>query len=469
MADHPHIHFTGICGVATSALALALHRYGYRITGSDKGFFPPISTHLTQAGVSYYAGWHPEKMIEKSVPSLIVAGGSGTSLANPEITYAKERGIPVVSLAEALGKFIVKKNSIVAAGTWGKTTSSALLSFILKEARWQPSYFTGGVSLSHESGALSDSDWSVVEGDEYQAAIWDKRPKFAFYSPTHLLLTSVVWDHADLYPTEESYIRTFHELVERVPTSGLIVSCRDNTGAVNATSKAQCPVITYGKKADADYRFHTELFNDQGLRFTITHRGTDYKITSPLIGRFNTENICGSFALAHAIGIDPAVIAKAIAIFAGIKRRLERRGAVNGVTVYDDIAHSPSKALSALATLRTITNGKLIAVFEPNSGNRTRESAPSYDHAFRDADIVIIPRLSKLKTNPDEIHPPLEGADLASVIGLTHAETHYIDDDQELLTFLRTETAPGDAIAFLGSHGFRGMIEEMLQTTRHAP
>jgi UDP-N-acetylmuramate: L-alanyl-gamma-D-glutamyl-meso-diaminopimelate ligase len=457
-----HIHFTGICGVATSALAIALHRHGYLVTGSDKGFFPPVSTRLTEAAIAYYAGWHPEKMILPTPPELVIAGGAGTSLSNPEIVFAKEHGIPVLSFAEALGKFVIKKNSIVTVGTWGKTTTSALLSFILLKAGKQPSYFTGGLSRSHESGALSDSDWSVVEGDEYQAAIWDKRPKFAFYPPTHLLLTSVVWDHADLYPTEAAYFQTFRDLVEKIPASGTIVACMDNPGVVATTQNLNHPILWYGKQNTADYYVHSESFTEQGLAFTITHRGTDYAINSPLIGRFNTENICGAFAMAHTIGIDPTTIIQAIAQFEGIKRRLERRGTVDGVAIFDDIAHSPSKAQSALATLRSITKGNIIAVFEPNIGNRTRESAPSYDHAFRKADIVVIPRLSKLKTQPGETTPPFEGAELASIIGLTHPETHYLDNDQELITFLKNETAPGDTIVFMGSHGFRGMIEEIL-------
>lgn len=212
---------------------------------------------------------------------------------------------------------------------------------------------------------------------------------------------------------------------------------------------------------------HNESFSEHGLTFTITHRGTDYTISSPLIGRFNTENIGGAFAMAHTIGIEPAAILKAIAQFEGIKRRLERRGTVDGVAIFDDIAHSPSKAQSALATLRAISPGKLVAVFEPNIGNRTRESAPSYDHAFREADIVVIPRLSKLKTQPGETTPPFEGGELASIIGLTHPETYYLDDDQELLTFLKNETAPGDTIVFMGSHGFRGMIEELVEKNNH--
>ena len=200
MPPKKHIHITGICGVATSAIAIAFKKIGWKVTGSDKGFFPPVSTELEKQLVPFYAGWHPEKV---GKPDIVMIGASGTSPNNPEIIYANENNIPVYPLAEILQKYFIKKNSIVITGTWGKTTISALLSFILIQAKMDPSYFTGGLSLSHDTGAITDSDWSVMEGDEYQVSISDKRPKFTYYNPTHLLLTSVSWDHADLYPTEE--------------------------------------------------------------------------------------------------------------------------------------------------------------------------------------------------------------------------------------------------------------------------
>ena len=162
-----HVHIIGICGVATSALAIAFHDQGWKVTGSDKGFYPPVSTSLIENGISYYAGWHPENI---GNPDIIVAGGGGTSLSNPEIMYAKEKNIPLLSFAQALGKYVVKKNSIVVTGTWGKTTISSLLSYIMIHAGKNPSYFTGGLSMSHKTGAMSDSDWSVVEGDESDIA-----------------------------------------------------------------------------------------------------------------------------------------------------------------------------------------------------------------------------------------------------------------------------------------------------------
>ncbi|NDE68302.1 hypothetical protein EB052_01710, partial [bacterium] len=368
-----YIHVTGICGVGTSPIAIAFHKKGWRVTGSDKGFYPPVSTHLSEAGISYYPGWHPENIAAAGRPDFIMAGGVGTASSNPELIYAKEQNIPVYPFAQVLQKYFIKKNSIVVVGTWGKTTSSSLLSYILLRAGMDPSYFTGGISLSHDTGALGDGDWSVVEGDEYQTAIWDKRPKFAYYEPTHLLLTSVSWDHADLYPTEQAYFDTFRDLVQRVldkksadgKSAGSIVACTDDAGVQKVLKKGP-GIITYGSSPDADYRYHSVTVSTAGISFSIDHAGSTHVVSSPMLGRFNVENMAGCFAMAHSIGISPEQIMGAIADFKGIKRRLEKRYDSDaeenaggnergkGITVFDCHAPTPEKAMSVLESLREV-------------------------------------------------------------------------------------------------------------------
>ncbi|MFA6404772.1 MAG: Mur ligase family protein [Candidatus Paceibacterota bacterium] len=456
------VHIIGICGVATSALAIALHNKGVKVTGSDKGFFPPISTELENKGISFYAGWHTEKMIENGNPDIVIVGGSGTSPNNPETINAKELGIPVISFAEALAKYIIKKNSIVVVGTWGKTTSSALLSFILGNTEIKPSYFTGGLSLSHDTGLITDSDWSVVEGDEYQISISDRRPKFDLFSPTHLLLTSVSWDHADLYPTEKDYFNTFEKLVRQIPDSGIVVACIDNAGVNKILANAKTKVITYGENPSSDFRLHSIEHTKKGLRFKIDQQNTSYEIVSPMLGRFNAENITGAFAMAVSIDIDPKEIIKSIGEFKGIKRRFEKR--LDGdITVLDCHAPTPEKASSVLTSIREVYDAKIIAVYEPNIGGRQRDSIKAYNNAFKDADSVLIPRLTKLKVDPTNPNKPLEGEELASTMSYTHANTKYIDDDEILIQSLKSQSEKGDVIVFLGSHGFRGMIETIVK------
>ena len=481
------LHVIGICGVATSAIAIAFHKKGVKVTGSDKGFFAPISTELEKNSIPFYAGWHPEKIEEFGKPDIIMAGGSGTSPSNPEAIYAKDHSIPLFSYAEILGKYFAKKSSIVTTGTWGKTSSSALLSFILEQTGFDPSYMFGGVSLSHEASAkLSDSDWNVFEGDEYQASISDKKAKFFYYKPTHLLLSAISWDHADMYPTEESYFGAFRKLIKGIPKDGLIVGCADREKVVELLKDFKGKKVMYGRHGgDSAYQYSNISQSENGLHFTITHDCKDYTIHSPMLGAYQAENITGCFAMAHEIGIRPEKTIEAIAEFKGLKRRMEKRldGADHsnrsGVTIIDDIAHSPEKASSVLATLREIYHGKVIAIFEPNIGGRSHESAAKYDNAFKDADLVVIPRLSKLKTSSGEKsdkedgkdiqNAPMEGAELATIMGRTHANVRHIESDEKLVGFLKSQTEKGDVIAFLGSHGFRGMIEEAISLHQRSP
>lgn len=462
-----HIHFIGICGVAMSALALALHKKGYRVTGSDVGFYPPVSDMLKGTGVEFYAGWHPEKMLAPTesggTPDLVIVGNVAAS-TNPEWLAVQAQKIPFKSYPEAIAEFWVKENSIVCAGTYGKTTTSALLAWILHEAGLAPSYMFGGLA-AHDfpSAALSDSEWSVLEGDEYKSARWDNGPKFAHYRATHLLLTALSWDHVDVYSTEASYFKVFSELVHSLPPSGLLVACADDDKVFEIAKLANGEIVTYGRGEKVDYQF-TELKESQnGLEFVIQHQGEKYSVTSPLLGAYQAQNITGAFALACEIGIEPKKITAALATFAGLKRRLEKRF-VDGVTIFDDIAHSPAKARSVLENVRRIYIGRIIAVFEPNTGNRKPDALPLYAHAFAAADEVIIPRLTKVKTSADDLAPPIEGDELARAISTTYHTTHYIDDDAKLVHYIHTATQPGDVIIFLGSHGFRGMIESLIKS-----
>lgn len=471
MSNSKHIHFVGICGVGMSAIAIALHKAGWKVTGSDKGFFPPVSTELERSGISFYAGFHPDQM---GKPDILVAGvASGTE--NPEISRARELGLEVLSFPELLAQYFVKENSLVVAGTWGKTTSSALLAHILTEAHMSPSYFVGGIPALMDAGALTKaSAWSVLEGDEYKSSPGDKRPKFSHYSPTHLLLTSVSWDHADVYPSEDHYFAAFEKLVASIPERGLIVACIDNPGVRKVLPHANCKVITYSKNSEntPDYQYIKVGESKAGIRFGITDKyGDSYAIDSTMLGGFQAENITGCFAMAKEIGVPLGTILNAIHTFGGIKRRMEKRYENEHVTILDDIAHSPEKASVILRDLRTIYGNetKILAIFEPNIGGRSAETAVKYTGAFSSADGVIIPRLTKLKIDKTGQLKPMDGKDLAHIISRAHSNVLYQPNDEVLVQDLANlaTTPPSDPdshllIAFLGSHGFRGMIEQLI-------
>ncbi len=460
------IHFIGICGVAMSALAIAFQKKGYQVSGSDAGFYPPVSTNLQKNKINFYPGWHVEKMCENGNPDLVIVGNVANS-TNPEFVFAKENHLKYQSYPEAVAEFFVKKNSLVCAGTYGKTTSAALLSWIFSQAGKQPSYMFGGIPANKfESAELSESEWSILEGDEYKTSGWDMRPKFSLYSPTHLLLTSVSWDHADIYKTEEHYFEAFKHLVESIPSDGMIVGCFEGKNMHQILSSCKAKMIIYGKNPDADYAYRDVQHNQKGIHFDIVHQKNIYRIKSSLLGDFNAENITGCFAMAHSVGIDAERIIESISEFRGLKRRLERR-MKTPFTIIDDIAHSPIKAQSTLETLKKVyKNKKIIVIFEPNTGNRKSSSVHFYDHAFAKADMVLIPRLTKIKHNPLDLDMPLEGKNIAEVIGKTHAQVHSLEDDIQLIQTIIQNTTKGDVVVFLGSHGFRGMIEELIEYVR---
>ena len=328
----------------------------------------------------------------------------------------------------------------------------------------------GGLSLNLPvSAKINNKDdkdgWSVLEGDEYKTARWDSRPKFKLYSPTHLLLTSVSWDHADIYPTEETYLQAFRDLVGMIPSEGLIVACVDDLKIKNVLTANTngAKVVTYGKDASADYCYSQVSQTSAGISFIIHHKGMAHIIVAPILGEHMAENICGVFAIAKEINIDEKIILNTITEFKGIKRRLEKRSE-GKITIFDDLGHSPAKAAATLKTLRAIyPTNKIIAIFEPNTGNRKSQSAPSYNNTFKDADEVIIPLLTKIKVDPKDIDPPFDGEKLAEIISQTHKNVLFISDDKKLIEYAKNNTKKEDVVVFLGSHGFRGMIEELIE------
>ncbi|MCB9798256.1 hypothetical protein H6758_00855 [Candidatus Nomurabacteria bacterium] len=453
-----HIHFIGICGVAMSALATAFHKQGYKVTGSDKGFYPPVSDQLTSIGIPYYPGWHVDKMTADDDPDLVVVGNVASS-TNPEWTYIQKKGIKYLSYPEALAEFFIKDTSLVVSGTYGKTSTSALLSWTLSKLAADPSYMFGGLVDGIDSAHIGNSDISIMEGDEYKSARWDEKAKFFHYKPTHLVLTALEWDHADIYKTEASYFDAFEQLIQMIPQTGMVVVNKDETKAWKIAQKSKSQVLSFGS-ADADYVYSNVSQNDQGLRFAIKFGNQNQKIEMPILGDYMLKNITACFAMCHYLGYNPQAIADALQTFPGIKRRLEKRFK-GDYTVIDDIAHSPAKARNTLQTLRNIYSGKIIAVFEPNTGNRQPEAIPGYDHAFENADMIVIPRLTKIKIDPHASKEPLDGQRLAEIVQKTHPNVHHIEDDDELVSLLKQEATSGDVIVFLGSHGFRGMIEAM--------
>jgi len=464
-----HIHFIGICGVGMGSLAIMFKKMGWKVTGSDKGFFPPMSNHLRQAKINFYPGWHPEKI---GKPDLIVMGNFA-SLHNPEYLYAQKQKITIKSFPELVQKYIIKKNSIVVVGTYAKTTITSFLTHLLGTAKKDPSWFVGGLALNLPNGAhCGKSEWSVVEGDEYSTARWDLRSKFFWYQPSLLLITSVIWDHFDIFPQKVKYLETFKKLIKNLPPSGQILA-KQKTSSENSIEKiikkTPFPIKRYGKlnsKKNSDYTYQINSFSPQKTLFTVYKKNKKWsQFSTSLFGEHVIENLTAGIAMGDLIGIKKNKIKKAVSSFQGVKRRLELRKKKKNILIFDDLAHSPSKAQGALKALRLyFPQTRIIAIYEPNVGNRTLSSKKFYQDSFNQADWVIIPRLSKTKTNAQQ-EERLNGERLAKIIKEKNKETlkvSYFEEDNQLIEFIRKKAKPQDVIIFLGSHSFRGMIEELI-------
>ncbi len=471
-----HIHFIGVCGVGMGAVAVMMKKMGWKVTGSDKGFFPPISDFLKKNKIDFYPGWHPEKFTDlqkmEKKPDLVVVGNF-ISLNNPEYLWFKKQKYDIKSYPEIVAQYVVKKNSIVATGTFGKTTISAFVAHAFKTANLKPSWFIGGLANNFVCGAKNNSSkWSVAEGDEYTTARWDPRSKFLLYQPTHLILTSIIWDHFDVFPTEKKYDESFKKLIDLIPENGIIVAAkRKNTQKIDKMIlKSRALVLRYGKKgtisSSQDYGYQIKSLDKKGARFSIYHENKKLgDFQTCLLGEHLVENFCAGIALCHYCGIKTTALKKAVKTFKGVKRRLEIRNKSKKIKVVDDLAHSPSKAMASLSALRAhFPKARIFAIYEPNVGNRTLSSEPFYKNAFQKADYVIIPRLSLTKTEPGQ-EKRMSGEELTKMIKEKNkgVDVFYFPDDDELIKFLIMAAKMDDIIVFLGSHGFRGMIEEIIK------
>ena len=466
-----HIHFIGICGVGMGALAVMFKKMGWKVTGSDKGFFPPISEHLKKAKINFYPGWHPENI---GSPQIVVVGNF-ISLKNPEYLEVVKKKLTIKSFPELVKKYIIKKNSIVVAGTYAKTTISALLSHILKQAKINPSWFVGGIALDLKNGAYcGQGKWSITEGDEYSTARWDIRSKFLWYKPTHLILTSVIWDHVDIFPQEKDYLASFAKLIKLLPPQEKILANLKKEKENNLekiVSLSNTKIIRYGKKQiiknKKDYSYEINSLSSQRSCFTVYNQNKILgEFETKLFGEHMIENLTAGIAMADMIGLEIKKIKQAVSSFQGVKRRLELKSSKRNIFIFDDLAHSPIKAKGSLKAIRLyFPQARIFAIYEPNVGNRTETSKKFYNKAFSCANSVLIPRLSKTKTNAKQ-EKRMDGKELAQIIqqkNKKNLKVFYFEEDDKLVNFLEMKTKPGDVIIFLGSHSFRGMIEQSVR------
>src|SRR6202790_1581663 len=378
MSETKHVHVIGIGGSAMAPLAGMLREHGFRVTGSDSGVYPPASTLLDSLGIAFYNSFEAAHL--QPAPDLVVVGNI-IARGKPELEEVLDKKIPYRSLPEILEEiFLPGRHSIVVSGTHGKTTTTAMLAWIFHSAGKRPNFLVGGVAENFgKSYGLGGGPEFILEGDEYETAFWDRGPKFFHYHPDDLIITSLEFDHADIYADFEAYQLAFRRLVNLVPRSGRVVvwgDTQDSGPALRqAASKAFCPVETYGFVVSNDWVASGVVVEGDKTWFRVFHRGKEFgEFSLAATGRHNVLNAMAAIAVAHGRGIGADVLAKALATFRSVKRRMDVKGEVRGVLVVDDFAHHPTAVRATIEAARARWPGRrLWAILEPRSNSMRRK------------------------------------------------------------------------------------------------
>ena len=461
MKSNRHIHLIGICGTAMASLAGMLKQRGFKVTGSDAAAYPPMSDFLAGLGIPV-AQPYAEANLQPH-PDLVVVGNA-ISRGNVELEYLLDHRIPFCSLPQILrDQFLRGREVIVIAGTHGKTTTTSMLAWIFQSAGKRPAFLVGGIAENFGSSfALGDGGQFIIEGDEYDTAFFDKGPKFLHYFPDSVILTSVEFDHADIYKDLDAVKTAFKRLVNLVPRRGRIVAYEGNGNVTECVAKALCPVERYGSKGNPTWQIENLRQDPQRTRWSVLREGrhwADFEFA--LAGEYNVLNATATAAMASAYGITTEQIATALKSFKSVKRRLEVKAEVNGVTIIDDFAHHPTAIAETIKALRARYPGRrLWAILEPRS-NTLRRNVLQNDLAqsLATADEVVVARVFR----PEAI-PESECLDLTAVIArINHSgkRARAIPDADAIVAQIGGELRPGDVVVILSNGGFGGIYEKL--------
>jgi UDP-N-acetylmuramate: L-alanyl-gamma-D-glutamyl-meso-diaminopimelate ligase len=437
-----------------ASLAGLLLKLGFTVTGSDRNFYPPMSTFLEGLGVPVFHGYSPENLAAR--PDLVVVGNVVTR-DNPEAVELVRQGIAYLSFPQALSHFVLEKTKpIVVCGTHGKTTTASLGAWLLAAAGLDPVCMIGGIPLNFGSGCrLGTGAYSVVEGDEYDTAFFDKGPKFLHYRPHIAILTNVEFDHADIYRDMDHLRDSFRKLIGVIPPQGLLIANGDDPEVCRLASMALCPVITYGL-AHSNMVSASEIYeNKLYTRFILIRDGLPVtELKTPLYGKHNIYNLLAVAALCGSVGLPPDELSKASSTFRGVKRRQEVVGEPSGITVVDDFAHHPTAVKTTIRAMRSkFSERRLLAVFEPRSNSSRRNIfQKAYSEAFDGADMVFIPDPQQMdKIPPDERFSALQLVNDLKSLGI---DAYHSNTTGELLEALIRTAEPGDVILIMSNGAF---------------
>ena len=450
-----HIHLMGICGTGMASLAGILKHKGYHITGSDQNVYPPISLFLEELLITPFEGYKPANLNPR--PDLVIVGNVITR-QNHEAVALFDLKIPYLSFPQALHHFAFKdKQSIVIAGTHGKTTTSSLTAWIIEAAGFDPGFMIGGIPGNFKKNfKLGNGPHFIIEGDEYDTAFFDKGPKFLHYNPWVVILTSVEFDHADIYRDLEHVISNFKKLIAVIPPEGLLIANIDDPVVSALIEKAKCPVITYGATPKATWRRENVTLDDNGLSRLIIINGAEKRIPleTALYGRHNISNLMAAVALANFLKIPSASLYTAVKSFKGVKRRQEQVGEKKGILVLDDFAHHPTAVQETVAAVKErFPTRRLIAVFEPRSNSSRRNIFQErYALTFDKADLIMIPEPPLMEKIP--IAERFSSKGLVAALGSRSLKAEYFASSADLLAKLLKTARSNDVILFMSNGPF---------------
>jgi UDP-N-acetylmuramate: L-alanyl-gamma-D-glutamyl-meso-diaminopimelate ligase len=446
-----HIHILGICGTFMAGIAAIAREAGHRVTGSDANAWPPMSTQLEQLGIEVMSGYEPGHL--QPAPDCVVVGNVVTR-GNPAMEYILDQGLPYTSGPQWLSEQVLQGRWVLAvAGTHGKTTTSSMLAWILEHAGLNPGYLIGGVPRNFTTSArLGSTPFFVVEADEYDTAFFDKRSKFVHYRPRTAILNNLEFDHADIFPDLAAIERQFHHLVRTVPGGTGRIVCNGRDEALARVLKVGCwtPVEYF----DHDDGWQVRLLEPDGSQFEVKFAGqVQGRVHWGLLGNHNVSNALAAVAAARHVGVTPAIALEALSRFENVKRRMELRGEVNGVRVYDDFAHHPTAIATTLAGVRAQARpGRIIAVLEPRSNTmRMGVHKAELAESLKGADLAFLYQREELDWS------------LANAGGGLDPRIKVMGNFDELLNAVTAAAQSGDQVVVMSNGDFGAIHAKLLR------
>ncbi|MEM9080038.1 MAG: UDP-N-acetylmuramate:L-alanyl-gamma-D-glutamyl-meso-diaminopimelate ligase [Verrucomicrobiota bacterium] len=456
-----HFHFIGICGTAMGSVAAAMKNAGYKVTGSDANVYPPMSTFLEGEGIELFEGYKAENLPEGAD---IIIVGNAVSRGNEEAEAALEQKLNYQSMAEVMREhFLRGKRNLVISGTHGKTTTATLTTWLFKSAGRNPGHMIGGVPKNFERGAeFTDSEFVVLEGDEYDTAFFDKRSKFLHYLPEVAVVNNVEFDHADIYKDLDEILLTFSRLLRVVPRNGMAFLNGDCGNTMSLVDEAPCPVKTVGMGEGCDVRIGGIDYERGTARFELN--GVEFKL--PMTGEFNVRNAAMAICVARQGGLSDEEIRVGLESFAGIKRRQEVRGVERGVTVIDDFAHHPTAIEQVIAGLKEGYPGqRLVVILEPRSNTLRQEAHKgNLARALAGAEVAIVPPV--LEAGRIAVEDLLDVPKLIEEVNAAGGNGSCLGSVGEIVEWVAKEAREDDVVAVLSNGGFGGIHGKLLEALR---